>query len=164
MSDKPSQRPGERLFSVVLVVFSLAALWQAYTISGFSGLSTPGIFPMLAAATMVLSALVILRRAFAQPSSGEPAAKTVSRFFREIVPPRHVTVVLLIAAYLAVMPWLGFLAASAVFLFVTTKLLWRRSLVTTLILTAGTTAAIYVVFRVVFQVVLPQGTLLRGLF
>ncbi len=164
MSDKPSQRPGERLFSVVLVGFSLAALWQAYQISGFTGLSTPGIFPMLATATMVVSALVILRRAFIQPSSGEAAGQTLRRFFREIVPPRHVVVVALIAAYLAVMPWLGFLTASAVFLFVTTKLLWRRSLLATLILTAGTTAAIYVVFRIVFQVVLPQGTLLRGLF
>ena len=59
MPSPPTKRPGEVPFGLVLVVFSATALWQAHAISGFAGLTTAGVFPMLASGTMLVSAVVI---------------------------------------------------------------------------------------------------------
>ncbi len=55
------RRQGEVMFSLLLAVFSVTAFWQAFAISGFRGLSEPGVFPMLASATMLVSSLLILK-------------------------------------------------------------------------------------------------------
>ena len=154
------RRPGELVFAVILTGASLWLLWQAYLISGLTGLVTPGTFPMLAAAAMVVSSLVNLVRTVRRPAPTGPRL----RFLREITPLRHVIVLALIAAYVAAMPWLGFLVASGLFLLAAFQILWRRHVLVTLVLTAAALGAIYVVFRVIFQVVLPSGTLLQGLF
>lgn len=164
MSTKPARRPGELVFAFLLIVFSLAALWQAYGISGFSGLTSAGVFPMLAAGTMVLAALFILVKTAARSRPDRTPGPEPLRFYREVVPPLHLAVMALVLVYLLAIPWLGFTASSGLFLFAAFALLWRRSLLVSLLLTAASLAAIYVVFRLVFQVVLPQGALLRGLF
>jgi hypothetical protein len=163
MSDKAS-RPGEGVFAVVLLASSSVAFWLAYEISGFSGLSTAGVFPMLASGTMVLSALCITARALRAPGSGERPMARLARFVHEVTPARHVVMLALIALYLVATPWLGFLVSSGLFLLASFAFLWRRNVIASLLLTAVCLGAIYVVFRIVFQVVLPQGTLLRGLF
>lgn len=66
--------------------------------------------------------------------------------------------------YVVAMPLLGFVISSGLFLFATFAYLWRKNLLISLILTAGSLAAIHVIFRIVFQVVLPGGSLVRGLF
>jgi len=163
MSSKPTRRPGETAFAVLCVVFGLAAFGQAYGISGFSGLSTPGVFPMLATGTMVASGLFILAgtvRRPAEPGDGTAAA----RFMREFLPLRHCVLLGLMLAYLAALPLIGFVPASGLFLFAAFQFLWRRNPLLTLVLSGAALAAIYVVFRVVFQVVLPQGSLVGRLF
>jgi len=163
----PAERPrraGELAFALGLLGFSLAAFWQAFEISGFSGASTPGVFPMLASGAMAVSALCILRRTLAMPKPTEAPASPLRRFTGEVLPARLVAVLLLVVLYLAAMPWVGFLASSGLFLLATIAFLWRRGFLHSLLLTAVCLGAIYVVFRVVFQVVLPEGTLLRGLF
>lgn len=161
MSVRRPRRAGELIFAVALLGFSLAAFWQAYGISGFSGLSTAGVFPMLASGAMVLSALCILWHTAAAPriSGRGPAWR---RFFTEVLPWRHVATITLILLYLLATPWLGFLVSSGLFLFVAIAYLWRRNLLISLLLSAVCLAAIYLIFRVVFQVVLPQGILLQG--
>lgn len=163
MSSKPARRPGETAFAVLCVLFGLAAFGQAYGISGFSGLSTPGVFPMLATATMAVSGLFILAgtvRLPAEPGAGNVAA----RFMREFLPLRHCVMLALMLGYLAALPLLGFVVASGLFLFAAFQYLWRRNPLVTLVLSAASLAAIYVVFRIVFQVVLPQGSLVGRLF
>ena len=163
MSSKPARRPGEIVFAILCVLFALLAFWLAHGISGFSGLSTPGVFPMLATAAMVVSGLFILAgtvRRPTEPGSGSAAA----RFMREMLPLRHCVMLALMLAYLAVLPLIGFVPASGLFLFAAIQFLWRRSVLVTLILSAVSLSAIYVVFRVVFQVVLPQGSLVGRLF
>jgi len=51
----PQLRVGESLVTWLLLGFSLFILALAYRISGFSSISPPGMFSMLAAAVMVLS-------------------------------------------------------------------------------------------------------------
>ncbi|NNE89656.1 MAG: tripartite tricarboxylate transporter TctB family protein [Silicimonas sp.] len=159
-SQTPHRRPGELVFALLIVVFSVAAFWQSYGISGFSGKTTPGVFPMIASSVMVISGFVILISAtrLPAPPKGAPG------FLAEVLTLRHMVVIGLVLAYVLLMPLIGFVASSAVFLFCAFQFLWRKNPLLMLALTGVTLVIIYVVFREVFQVVLPQGTLLRGLF
>ncbi|WP_186396764.1 tripartite tricarboxylate transporter TctB family protein [Stappia sp. TSB10GB4] len=159
MSPRAQRRPGELAFAVALLAFSLWLFSEAYKISGFSGLSTPGVFPMLASGLMAASSLAILVKVLAMG----PAGGGLRRFLADITPLRQTVMVALVFAYIAAMPHLGFLAASGLFLFVSIQFLWRRNVVLTALVSLAGLAAIHVVFTLVFQVVLPKGTLLRGL-
>lgn len=157
---KAPLRPGELFFAALITGFSAIALWQAYEISGFTGLSTPGIFPMLASGTMLISGCFIV---------GDVLSRTAVKcdpdgLRTKVLTGRLVVVVALVVAYVFGMPYAGFMVSSALFLFVSFAFLWRKNLLISLFLTAGTLAAIYVVFRVLFQVVLPRGTLFQGWF
>lgn len=155
-----SRRPGELVFIVLILLASAWLFWQSVLISGFSGLSTPGVFPMLASGVMVVSGLWILRDTARRPSGGGG----VGLFVRQITPLRQVVMLGLVAIYVAVMPWLGFVLASGLFLLVSIGFLWRRNVFVTAAISAVSLGAIYLIFRVAFQVVLPRGTLLQGLF
>jgi hypothetical protein len=154
----PHRRPGELVFALLIVVFSVAALWQSYSISGFSGKTTPGVFPMIASGVMVISGVVVLMSAAKLPAPPEGAPG----FLAEILTLRHMVVIGLVLAYVLLMPLIGFVASSAVFLFCSFQFLWRKNPLLMLALTGVTLVIIYVVFREVFQVVLPQGILLQG--
>ena len=154
----PHRRPGELVFALLIVVFSVAALWQSYSISGFSGKTTPGVFPMIASGVMVISGVVVLMSATQLPTPPEGAPG----FLAEILTLRHIVVIGLVLAYVLLMPLIGFVASSAVFLFCSFQFLWRKNPLLMLALTGVTLVIIYVVFREVFQVVLPQGILLQG--
>ena len=118
-------------------------------------------FPMLASATMLLSSLVILRDVLSKPAAPEAGP---ARFQREILPVRLIVVVGLILAYVIAMPLLGFVVSSAGFLFLSVWYLWRKGPLVSAVLTLASLAAIYIIFRQVFQVVLPQGSLIQGVF
>lgn len=163
MSVQRQRRPGELAFVLALLIFSAAAFWQAYGISGFKGLSTAGIFPMLAAAAMVLSGLFILKDVFigrlpALPISPSPETE------HKVLTVRLVTMIALVILYIAIMPFLGFMVASAGFLFLSFSYLWRKNILISIVLTGVTLMLIYALFRILFQVVLPKGALIQGLF
>ena len=154
------RRPGELIFSVVLLVFAVTAFNQSYAISGFSGKATPGVFPMLASATMIIAAIVILidvvRKAPVQPN-------VAARFIAEVTPLTHIIVIGLVVLYVVAMPYIGFILSSGLFLMAAFQYLWKKNLFITLGLTIATLVAVYVIFRELFQVVLPQGLWLKGL-
>lgn len=164
MHDNAKPRPGETLFALALVIFSAAAFWQSYAISGFKGLATAGTFPMLASAAMLASSLLILvttvrkdPRDVTQETRSSPVTTT-------ILPLPVVIVAGLVAAYVMLMPLFGFMLSSAAFLFASYWYLWRKGWFISLILMLGSLTVIYAVFRLVFQVVLPAGSLVRGIF
>lgn len=161
MPDQPQRRPGELIFLVVLLVVGGLAIVEAQRLGGFARLSGPGFFPMLAAVAMVASLLVaIWRRLLA----GEPFG-ALRRFFHEVLPLRLAVVTILMAAYVLVMPELGFMAATGLFLMAALLYLWRRGFWASLAVTAASLVAIQVIFRLLFQVVLPTGRLWpAGLF
>jgi hypothetical protein len=164
LSQKPLREPGEIVFAIIILAFSAAALWQAYEISGFTGLSTPGIFPMLAAGTMLLSAFFILYDTLRKSPPDAAEYPIVIRFFREVTPWRLVLMVAMIVGYMLAMPRLGFTISSGLFLFFSFTLLWRSNPFVSLLMTAITLAVVTGIFRVVFQVVLPHGEWVQGLF
>ena len=155
--DRAHRRPGELAFALVLLVFSVAAFWQAHAISGFSGKTTAGVFPMLAAAVMIVSALVIL----VSTARVAPPSPEEQGFFAEVMTRNHVFLVGLVLGYVVLMPLLGFVVSSALFLLSSFQFLWRKNVLITLALTTLTLCCVYGVFRIVFQVVLPQGALMQ---
>lgn len=153
------RRPGELAFIMILLACSLWLFWQSVLISGFSGLSTPGVFPILASGVMVISVLSILR----ETAGKSPEGGGLRRFLEQVTPLRQVVMLVFVAAYVAVMPLLGFVLSSGLFLFVSISFLWRRSFLLTAGISAAALGIVYLVFRVAFQVVLPKGSLLQGL-
>ena len=162
MDEPRVRRPGEASFATVLVVFSAAAFWQSYLISGFKGASEPGVFPMLASAMMLLSALAILRSALTQARPFRREERSWLAVFLEIAPPRFLALLAMIAAYVWSMPMLGFVVGSGLFLFSAFWMLWRRGPLWSLLLSLAALACVYLLFREIFQVVLPRGSLLQG--
>lgn len=151
---KPRQ-PGEALFVLALLALALAALWQAYGISGFSSLSGAGIFPMLAAGTMVLAAGAVLVEVLRRPRAEGSALAGLTW----ALPARLLFFVALIAGFLVALPHFGFLASAGALLFVAILALWRRGVVRSAAITALALVMVWLTFRVVFSIVLPSGTL-----
>ncbi len=153
MNQTRPRLPGERAFTLVLLAFSLFLLVQAFRISGFESVSSPGVFPMIAALVMVVSlaAALFRDRAAPPPSDGGPAA-----FFREVTPPVLLLTLALIVALMLTLEPAGFPFAAGGFLFAAILLLQRGRPVRAAIVAAVALTAIYVVFRLVFQVVLPE--------
>lgn len=166
MEKKVRQRlPGERVFVVALVGFSLFMLWSSYGISGFKSLTSAGMFPMLASAVMVGCMLVVVVQTLR--SEAEPHAEgegAVGHFFRRVAPPVVLVSSLVIAAYMFALEWLGFLVGSYLFLVVAMWVLGSRRLMANLVVSAVVLAAIYAIFQTAFSVILPEGTVWQGLF
>lgn len=151
------ERRGERGFSLLLLVFSVTAFWQSYQISGFEGLSTPGVFPMLSSATMVLASVCILIQSCLKSATTPDIESQDTAYTGNIITRRFVILVLLISGYVIAMPLLGFLFASSLFLLLSFKYLWQKSWLNCLVLTGASVAIVFLVFRQLFQVVLPKG-------
>ena len=163
-SASKARRPGELLFSLCLIVFSAAAFWQSYKISGFSGLSKPGVFPMLASGSMCAASVVIFIGALLRRAAPGGVAAAFRRFFDEVLTRDIAILAALMICFVGAMSYVGFVVAAALFQFVAMLIFWRRGVLWALLVSAGSTAAIYLIFRMIFQVVLPQGVWLRGWF
>lgn len=156
MNTNDHLRPGERAFALALVLLSGFVFSEAYSISGFKGLTTGGVMPMLASGVMVVSSLTILAGTFSRSTSAE--AQTIIDY---LLPLRVVLFAALVALYAAAIPYAGFMLASGGFLFVAIWGLWRKGPLWSLAISTVSMAAIYLLFRIVFQVVLPMGSLWR---
>lgn len=146
-----SKRPGEDIFGLATLAVSIALLWQSYEISGFSALSSPGSFPMAASAVMVLGSLLVVRdnvRRNRQAATGDRTP---------IITLTGVIFMALILAYALLLEPLGFLLSSFLFLMAGMMLLYRGGIVKTLGIVLLALVLIYIVFRVIFQVILPEG-------
>ncbi|MER5173622.1 tripartite tricarboxylate transporter TctB family protein [Thioclava kandeliae] len=149
--DATHRRPGERIFTAILVLFSGALLWNAYGIAGFDSLSSAGAVPMATAAVMLVSALVIGWKTARLPKT---ETETLTG---DILPPLVLVLAVFLVLYGIVLEPLGFLPTSALFLIAAIKLLSRRGWGFTLAVSLGTLAVIYLVFRIVFTVLMPAG-------
>ncbi len=150
-------RPGELVFALMLVAFSLVAFREAYAISGFSGLTTGGVLPMLASGIMTVSGLAILRDVLGRRVPGEEASLSAIRAY--LLPTRLLLFGLLLLLYALAIPWIGFIPASGGFLFVSILYLWRRGIIWSTAISLIAILVVYVLFRLIFQFVLPTGSL-----
>lgn len=151
MRDVPHRRPGEAVFMLFLALASFGLLIKAYGIAGFEALSSPGALPMAAAGVMTITASVIAFQSFrAQPSVTESLRV-------HIFPVSVIVAIVAITAFAFLLRPLGFLLTSFLFLFVLIKAFSGRSLFFCAWVSAVNVLLIYLVFRIIFTVLMPEG-------
>lgn len=151
--DTTPRKPGETGFNILLLLISIFLFYKAYQIAGFSALSSPGAIPMAATAVMVISACIIIVKELARPKAegGMPA------FFQQILPFTIAVMCGLIILFAVVLQKVGFVLTGLVFLWVAIWFLQKRSPLSAAWVALLCVLIIYVLFRLIFQVILPEG-------
>lgn len=158
MAEQRHKRAGESTFGVIVLLVSVFFAWQSYQISGFSALSSPGAFPLAASFVMVIASLIVVISDLRRPHETDGAFADKARSFSTQITPSVIMVFAgFVIGYSALLDTLGFLPASFLFLFAAIQFLHRRSVAYSFIVALGSLIVIYVVFRMVFKVVLPEG-------
>jgi putative tricarboxylic transport membrane protein len=151
MNSARVRRPGEAAFAVILAIFSAFLLWTAYNISGFEALSSPGALPMAAAGTMFVCAAMIAVQTL------RSKAATDESLTRDIVPMPIILTIVMVGAYALLLQPLGFLPTSFLFVTILIRVLGRQSLAFCAAVSAVSILLIYLVFRIIFNVIMPEG-------
>lgn len=112
--------------------------------------------PMLASGVMLLTSLLILTETFRRSREVDNGAFGLIAY---LFPIPVVLFTLLVVVYVAVIPIMGFLPASFGLLFISIWALWRKGPLWSLAISLLSIGVIYLLFRIVFQVVLPMGSL-----
>ncbi len=156
MQTDPQLRVGESLFTWLLLGFSLFVLALAYRISGFSSISSPGMFPMLAAAVMVVSIGMVLagNRKKRKPDAAG-LLKELNQAYHEIFPPVFLIYTAIIVGYMIILQPLHFLPSSFAFLLISMIYLKGANPLKSLLISGVILGIIYAVFHYLFLVVLP---------
>ena len=149
-------RAGENLFAWLMMALSLFVLIQAYLISGFSSISSAGMFPMVAAAIMVVAMALILvnNRKLAKPDA-DGLKDELRRAAKQVLPKIFLVYTGIIIGYMILIQPLHFLPSSFAFLLVSMIYLKGSTVIKSLIISTLTLACIYIVFQYFFRVVLP---------
>ena len=139
-----------------MLAFSLFVLFLAYRISGFSSISSPGTFPMGAAAVMVLSIILILldNRKKEKPDVAG-LADELHRAAKEVLSKVFLIYTAVIIVYMILLEPLHFLPSSFAFLFVSMMYLKGSTFLKSLMIAAVSLGGIYFIFQYFFRVVLP---------
>jgi len=147
---------GENAFAWGLLAFSLFLLVCAYLISGFASVSSPGTFPMIAAAVMVISlALLLLGNRKAEKPETDGLKDELRQAARQIFTPVFLIYTAIVIAYMLIIQPLHFLPSSFAFLLASMIYLKGSTPVKSLIISAATLGGIYLIFHYLFRVVLP---------
>ena len=156
MKENRKLRAGENIFAWLMMAFSLFVLIQAYLISGFSSISSPGTFPMGAAAIMVLSmALVLLNNVKHEKPDADDLKDELQRAAKEVLPSVFLVYTGIIIGYMILIQPLHFLPSSFAFLLVSMIYLKGSTVLKSLIISTLLLACIFIVFQYFFRVVLP---------
>jgi hypothetical protein len=157
MAEQRRRRPGEATFAILMLLVGCFLIWQSLDIEGPTTLSSPAAFPLAASVMMTFAALIVLVRTVRMPAAAKGGAAGARMMSVQILPARIVIFAAMIAGYAVLLGPLGFLPASFLFLFAAIQFLWRKHPARTLTLTLASLAGAYCLFRLVFQVVLPEG-------
>ncbi|MDC0609420.1 tripartite tricarboxylate transporter TctB family protein [Vibrio sp.] len=159
MTTKTSRGPGELVFNGILVLVSMFLVYQSYQISGIGKLSSPGFFPLVASFVMLLSSL----STFWTTLRVKAPSHSLESFFERILPKNILIMLASVLFFVLCLDTLGFISAAFLFLFFTFTVFYRRGWVISLVLSVITLTVVFVIFRMVFLVVLPEGEWLGSL-
>ncbi len=88
------------------------------------------------------------------------SSPTVIEFSKN--PLKFTSLIFLLIAYVWGMEYIGFVLATLIFLPATMKMMGYESLIKSLIISAGITLFVYMLFQVGFEILLPEPTLFEG--
>lgn len=145
---EPEARPGARLLPFPLFAAALVVILEGYRLGGLDSPSAAGAFPLLAGLAMAGAAVAIGLGRRATPADALP-----------LLPGRVAAVMALLVAFAAATPAIGFHLAAFLFLAASIRLLRGRGTLRALLIAALSVAAVHLVFRLAFTVLLPEGTL-----
>lgn len=146
---------GERTFCVLLLIFSVAVLYQAYMISGFSSISSAGAFPLGISAVLLVSALRILYELRGKARFQDGWAASFKQFNHAHFP-RHIVVFTVLAViYLIAIQWASFYISTFAFLMFSIVYLRRGKVLSALLASTLSVVSIYLLFTLAFSVYLP---------
>lgn len=153
-NNKLARKPGELVFAGLLFGLSIAITYLAFDISGLSSTSSPGTIPVLAAVVLLISSLITLIKTAKKSTNSEPFS-----FLGTVSTRLFLFFALISFIYILLINQLGFLTASLMYLFVSSLVLYRRGPLLAILISINTLAIIYVVFRALFSVILPEANL-----
>jgi putative tricarboxylic transport membrane protein len=154
--EKRKLHAAENVFTLLMLVFSVIVLILAYQISGFSSISSPGMFPMLAAGVMVISLIfLLLDNRKAEKPDADGLKEELRQAAKGIFSPVFLVYTGIIIIYMLIMEPLHFLPSSFVFLLGSMIYLKGSTPLKSLFISLGTLAGIYLIFHYLFRVVLP---------
>ncbi len=151
METNNEKKPGETAFVVILVIFSLFLTWQAYGISGFDSLSSPGSFPMAVSFIMVISSIIILLK------STKLGINNSILFWKDILPKNIIIISIFILIFALMLQNIGFLISAYYFLSGSIYFLNKGNLKFSLGVAFLSLFIIYILFHMVFSVIMPEG-------
>ncbi|CAM3550927.1 Tripartite tricarboxylate transporter TctB family protein [Vibrio aerogenes CECT 7868] len=154
-----TRKPGELVFNGLTVILSFFLVVQSSQISGFTAWSAPGFFPVLASLIMLVASVF----SFVRSCRISPPTLPMISFWRRVLPRQIIIMMISVIAFAFALSLVGFLPASLVFLFVTIKIFHGTNGVKTLLISVVSLAVIYLIFRGVFQVILPESEWLTQL-
>ncbi len=149
------KKPGETVFGFLMLGLSLFLFWQAWEIAGFSSLSSPGALPLAASGLMVVSSVIALVNDFRRDIEDHQ----IEHFFEQILPLSVALMIAVIFLFAIMLETVGFIITAFVFLVASIQMLHRRSVKTTLLVSSVSLVLVYLVFRIIFVVVLPEGVI-----
>ena len=155
MNKSKKLRPGEKVFSFILIIFSLILFFESYKISGFSGLTTSGAMPMFASTLMLIASIFIFRETLKKDPKNKFNLLKVTQY---LLPKQLIFFVSLVLIYVLAIPYFGFTLSSGTFLIISILNLWNKGILWSLGVSVFSIAVIYFLFRIVFQVILPLGS------
>ncbi len=159
MHTSPPRLPGELTFMALIVAFSAFMLWTSFQISKFDSISSPGVFPMLCSALMVVTGLMSLRETWKASPGADANQSVFQQFLVQLAPLKLVLFTALIVAYMLALEVTGFLLSSYLFLVLSMQVLGSKKVVLNLLVSALVLVCIFIVFQTAFSVVLPAGSL-----
>jgi len=147
---------GERTFCAMLLALTLAILYLAYDISGFSSVNSPGAFPLGVGLIMLLSVIKIGCELIgkAKPDS-HGWLDSARQFAHEHFPRRTLIFLGLAVIYLAAIQWASFYVSTFVFLVLSIVYLRNGRVAGAVLAAAVLLAVIYLLFTLAFSVYLP---------
>ena len=77
-------------------------------------------------------------------------------------PTKFILLILSLVGYVWIMEYIGFIISTLIFLPTTMKIMGYKSIVKSLIISAGITLFVYLLFQVGFEILLPEPTIFEG--
>lgn len=140
---------GGRAFLTVLCCFSLAVIYFSTQIYAFGQPSSPATIPFACGLAMFASSVFLMLRSADSPKSGSVRPLSArGAFFAALS-----------MIYVGVLDTIGFVIATSVFLFASFIALGRRRTTGAAAYALLSVAVIYLLFRIFFLVLLPEGVL-----
>jgi len=155
MEEKQTRKPGEQGFALILLVASLLILVESIRMFKVSPqLSSYGGLPLILSILMTLfmgKIILFENRRMEKPEKKSPLDGIQYVFSKDVAIFTGLILLYCIALYFH----LGFLVCTPIFLFVSMQFFIPRGIKSNIIYTVVLTAAVYVVFTLIFRVQLP---------